>query len=237
MTAEIDEITTEPSVEFDAKHFDDLVTNAIGEPDEIANEEANEDVAAAILYYRSLDAGSRTTARRYLENDAKQKVLEGKFAEGRSILLLADRIKKPVTRKRVRSSTPTRKPRNRTGEVATHIAAIQLGYSLAMLDAHNDQTLDPDWQDRIAEHATAEAQERAAQYALWLKGGQKGEEPEISEVEKAAARISLGRAPKGAGRKPATAGTRAPEPEPEPEHVDPVAAVVDDALAAFAPEL
>jgi len=232
MTAAIDETTTAPSAEFDAKHFDDLVTNAIGEPEEIANEEANEDVAAAITYYRSLDDKGRLAARRYLENDAKEKVLEGKFAEGQSILLLADRIKKPITRKRIRSGTSTRKPRNRTGAVATHIAAIQLGYSLAMLDAHNDQTLDQNWQDQIAEHATAEAQERAGQYALWLKGGQEGDEPEVSEVEKAAARISLGRAPRGAGRKPKTATT-----EPTPEQTEQVEAATDDALAVFAQEI
>lgn len=151
--------------------------------------------------YRALDRAEKTLARRTVDTRATTAIYAGDILVAQRLVRIKDELVKPAKTTRVRVA-----PKNHTDAVVSEILAIQLGYSLAVARASADTDLDADWQQKIAALATGEAQVRATEYAAWLDGKREGDEPEgVTEVEKSAARISLGRGPKGQGRKPKVA--------------------------------
>ena len=85
--------------------------------------------------------------------------------------------------------------------IAENVAQIQLAYALAISDL--PEGIDADALNaKVAELVTEDSQAQAAEYRAFIENGQDGTEPEFSQTVKAAARISLGRGPKGQGRKP-----------------------------------
>lgn len=189
---------------FDLNAFADLLTNAIDE----AEDPESEDVRALVKHYRELGRKPKARARTYVDEQAQEAVMSRNLEHGRAFFLLRDALVKAPNPPKPRPAKPRHNP---TDGVVISIASIQIAYSLATLEAHANPTLDVDWQERIAAVATAEAQERALAYLQWLRDKQEGAEPEASDVEKAAARIALGRSPKGAGRKPRLEVEQAPE--------------------------
>lgn len=150
--------------------------------------------------YHDFNRAGKNAARKIVEDRAHGAIMNSELAAAQALLSAKDEMLKPLPA----SGTPRapRAPKNATDDVVQAIAAIQLAYSLSMLKAHGSTELDADWQERISANATSDAQDRTAAYAAWLEAKQEGEEPAANDVEKAAARISLGRAPKGQGRKP-----------------------------------
>lgn len=225
MTA-TDDVTT-PDVEtaddFDAETFTTLVTNAMDAP---TDPEA-EDTQALLAHYRTLDRKGKAAGRKYIEDEAQKEVMQGNLAYAQALFSIRDLVvNAPKAPKERKPAAPRHNP---TSGVVNSIAAIQIGYSLAMVSAHGNPTLDSDWQERIGEVATTEAQARAQAYMEWLIDKQPGEEPEAGEVEKAAARIALGRSPKGQGRKPKTEKV-----EPETDESGTLVADSDVTAAALA---
>ncbi|AKL88268.1 hypothetical protein GMA3_91 [Gordonia phage GMA3] len=109
----------------------------------------------------------------------------------------------------------TRKPADPALAVGKNIAQVQLAYAVAMASVPTN--VDPARITEITgELVTEAAQTEALEYRAWIYGGMEGAEPEASDVAKAAARISLGRGPKGQGRKPKTADV----PESDAESAD-----------------
>lgn len=150
--------------------------------------------------YHEFDRNGKTVARKLVEERATTAIMNSDIHGAQVLIRLKDEMIKPMPV----SGTPRapKAPKNSSDDVIAQIAAITLAYSLAFGDAKNNPAMDADFEAKVAELATADAQQRSAAYATWLKNKQEGDEPQISEIEKAAARISLGRAPKGQGRKP-----------------------------------
>ncbi|AOE44604.1 hypothetical protein SEA_JUMBO_97 [Gordonia phage Jumbo] len=91
---------------------------------------------------------------------------------------------------------------------AALVAQIQLAYAVALSDIPAGISVE-DFQAKVAEIVTPDEQNAATQYRAFIENGQKGDEPNVSDLAKAAARVSLGRGPKGQGRKPKAAETAA----------------------------
>lgn len=80
-------------------------------------------------------------------------------------------------------------------------AQIQLAYAVSMATAPAGVD-SADYSARVSASLTENDQSDAIAYRNWIEAGQTGDEPNVSELAKSAARISLGRSPKGQGRKP-----------------------------------
>lgn len=181
----------------DTTAFEEAVEALLNAP---AGTETKDLVLAVRREYHNFDRNGKTVARKMIEDQGISAVMNSQLDAAQTLIRLKDEMIKPLPV----SGQPRapRAPKNSTEDVVAQIASIQLAYSLSMLKANSNSELDADWQSKIADIATAEAQDRAGAYAAWLEAKQEGDEPEASEVEKAAARVSLGRAPKGQGRKP-----------------------------------
>ncbi|WKW85539.1 hypothetical protein SEA_REYNAULD_87 [Rhodococcus phage Reynauld] len=200
MTAPTDQATGSVTTVDVLSAFKDLIADAIVEAPDCSDEQKN----SVYEEYVGLDRNAKTTARTFVESEIRDAVRERKFPEAQVLSDLRDGMVSAA--KSAAASTPRKRNRNRTEETVATILPIQLGYSLAMIAAQEEAGLDPNWQEQIAAGATPEAQERAQQYRNWLLNNQSGEEPEANEAEKAGARISLGRAAKGQGRRKTAKG-------------------------------
>lgn len=189
-------VETEKEV-VDITAFQAAVDTLLGAPD---GSDTDALVLAVRTEYHEFGRAGKTAARKLVEEGGTAAIMNSDLASAQTLLRLKDEMVKPLPT----SGQPRapKAPKNSAEEVVAHIAAIQLAYSLSMLAANSNSALDENWGEQVSEIATAEAQERAGAYAAWLVAKQEGPEPEASEVEKAAARVSLGRAPKGQGRKP-----------------------------------
>ncbi|USH45091.1 hypothetical protein SEA_CAMERICO_95 [Gordonia phage Camerico] len=110
---------------------------------------------------------------------------------------------------------PAGSPKTAADPVAAAVALtaqIQLAYAVSMAEAPAGISAE-DYQARVSASLSENDQAHAQSYRAWLENGQTGTEPEVSDLAKAAARISLGRGPKGQGRKPKSAET-APAADP-----------------------
>jgi hypothetical protein len=178
----------------DLSAFKDAVENVISDPADVSEE----DTKAAQHEYRELSRKGKAGARSYVEDQTANAVLAGNLGQAQALLALADALRNSGTK----TSGPSapRKPKNPTDSYVEHVAQIQLAYSLSVLNA--PENLDEDWKERVQAKCDADAQTRAQAYRAFVEAKQEGDEPEATESEKAGARISLGRAPKGQGRKP-----------------------------------
>lgn len=172
--------------------------------------------------YRGLDKKGRAAALRWLTERGKKLVLQGKFAEAQSAVMILEQAKR---RPAPANPIGPRPKANPTPVVVDQVASIALGYAVAVLLAAENPHLDEDWETRRDALVTAAGQDAALAYARWLQNRQKGEEPMATEVQKAAARVALGRSPKGQGRKP--------RPDPKPAAPAEPGAVTDADVAAF----
>lgn len=205
MTAPVDETTAteateavavEPTEVVDLTAFEEAVLEVVEDPENVSEEAT----LAARTAYQALGRNGKTAARKHVETAAVDAVMAGNLPEAQTLHRLKDEILKPIPAD-TKPRAP-RKPKNPTEGVVAGIVAIQLGYALAVQAAMNTENIDANWQEQVSVLATGEAQERAGAYVAWLLAKQEGVEPEVSELEKAAARVALGRAPKGQGRKP-----------------------------------
>lgn len=83
----------------------------------------------------------------------------------------------------------------------SHAESLQKAFGLVALDRNRPEELAPDWWQHLPRDVTD-----AQTYRDWLLSDpvERGDEPRIAEVDKRAARLSIGRAPGGQGRKPIT---------------------------------
>lgn len=175
---------------------------------ESAKDSKNELVKTVRRAYTALSRLGKTEARNQVKDDAQKAVMDGHLEKAQKLFLIQN------TGLKVLAAT-TAKPKDNTTKSAERVLGIQLAYSLAYTAAQADETVDD---AKFAELVSqtdadrAESEARARVYVDWLKGGQEGDEPEASAVEKAGARLSLGRGPGGQGRKPASASANAEIP-------------------------
>lgn len=157
------------------------------------------------IAYTALDPEGRSMARKYVDEAAQQFVMAGKLVEAQAMFPLRDSIRKPPRKVRTGPASARRSTVNPTEAFVSLVASVRLAYALAFTSSGSVTGLADDWQEQIDALATEEAQGRAAEYRAWVDSGMSTEEPHATDVEKAAARVSLGRAAKGQGRRPKTA--------------------------------
>ncbi|URG17461.1 hypothetical protein Mbo2_091 [Rhodococcus phage Mbo2] len=195
MTAPATENAT-PEVEADLTEFKAVVELVSGATDETAKDATDK----ARTVYRDLGRKGMAAARSYLSDLGNKIVLEGDLDKAQKVIKLSQDILKPAPSAKKGGSSANKAPKDPTAEHIDHVAAIQLGYSLSILEA--PEGIAEDWRERAAAKADEEAQTQAQEYRRFLLNKQEGTEPNVPEFVKAGARISLGRAPKGQGRKP-----------------------------------
>ena len=176
---------------------------------------------AAVAAYADLEPrAGKSAGRAHLDDTTREVVLEGNLEAAQRLFALKDALSaRPSGGSSIQRLTPTE----------AHIElvqGIQLGYALAV--GHPGAGVDADWGDKLTQ-PDDELVKIAAEYREWLASGQMGQEPSATKVAKAAARISLGRGPKGQGRRPnskaatttlAEASTPAAEVNGEPVPAD-----------------
>jgi hypothetical protein len=199
----------------DLSKFNDAVSDAISD-----GAPSKDDVKSVRQAYGELEPRrGKSAARARLDDDIREAVESGNVLGAQSLYALKDAIAKSGGLKGGRTAAA---PKNPTEAQVARVLAIQLGYALAFTIV--PEGVDPDWKDQVKADSTLEAQ--AKEYRTWLENGQEGEEPSVPESAKAGARISLGRAPKGQGRKPKKDGDTAAEAAPA---ASPLADSADDA--------
>ncbi len=183
--------TEEVNIESFSQSFDKLLKSKAKDRSSLAD--------SAVAEYASLEGrGNKSAARRIVDKAVDDSIRSGDIATAQLIIIsVRDKLvtTKPAT---------GRKPKNPTEAAVETVATIGIAYNLALANEAKGKNVDPDWQEKASALVTNEAVERANTYVAWLNSGQEGDEPKISEIEKSAARISLGRGPKGQGRKPKT---------------------------------
>lgn len=200
MTAVADPTVTEatattaaPAVEeapIDLTKFNDAVSDAISDGAPSAEEIKN----VRRVYGELEPRKGKSAARAKLDDDVRDAIQGSNITQAQALLAIKDAILKSGGL----SGKRTAAPKNPTEAHTSNVLAIQIGYSLAYSNV--PEGVDPNWIDLVK--ATPELEASAQSYRKWLSDGQEGDEPEVPEAAKAGARISLGKAPKGQGRKP-----------------------------------
>lgn len=238
MTAPAVETATAPAeqpaatVEADLSGFQDAVLNVIADPTNVDPA----DVEKARAEYLKLDRKGKAAARAHVSEGSQTAVFNGNLPEAQALMRLNQELVVPTQTK---GKTGGAKPKDPTEAFALEQATAQLAYSLTVLnkpEAVDDEALAA----KLGELVTEDVQALADQYRTWVSNGSKGDEPELPEYAKAAARISLGRSPKGQGRKPAAKkeeATAAPADEtatvPATAPVTTEAPITDATVAAY----
>ena len=158
----------------------------------------------ALTAYASLNRASKIAARKWLAKLGHDAVMSENAKLARVIFTTRDRI----TKRTGPAAAPLRLRRAVPNPVE-HLTALALAYSVAVSDlatkaADGVDDIPADAQERATSALTEELQANAQRYRRWLEAGQDDEEPDVSEVAKAGARLSLGRSARGVGRKPKT---------------------------------
>lgn len=212
-TAATTEAPTEAPV--DLTKFNDAVSDAISDGAPSADEIKNVRRVYGDLEPRK----GKSAARNKLDEDVRDAIKASNVIQAQALLEIKDAILKGGGLK----GTRTAAPKNPTEAHTSNVLAIQIGYSLAYSNV--PEGVDPNWVDLVK--ATPELEQAAQSYRKWLSEGQEGTEPEVPEAAKAGARISLGKAPKGQGRKPGK--------DKATEASNPAAGALDSAPAGTTP--
>lgn len=203
--------TGDAADDLDLAVFNDAVTNAISD-----RSPTEADIAAVRAAYQALEPRKgKLAARNAIKDDIRNAIANRDIELAQALVAVEDGMSKAVGRPSAGVS-----PKNATAAHIERVVSIQLGYSLAYTNvpAH----VASDWADSVK--IDAELERQSQEYRRWLETGQKNDQPEpnVPEVAKMGARISLGRGPKGQGRKPkqdAQAQAAAPQvntPPPPP---------------------
>ena len=206
MTAVVDPTVTEATATtateapVDLSKFNDAVSNAISD-----GAPSDDEIKAVRRVYGELEPRKgKSAARAKLDDDIKESIENSNVVSAQALFKIKDAIVKSGGLK----GTRTAAPKNPTEAHVSNVLAIQLGYSLAYSNVADG--VDANWVDQVK--STPELEADAQKYRAWLSGGQEGTEPEVSDAAKAGARISLGKAPKGQGRKPGKDADKAANP-------------------------
>lgn len=195
MTAPASESTSTQADEPDLTEFQEAAAAVLAADADAVADATN----TARKAYRETGRKGMAAIRAYLSDESNRVILvEGDLDKAQKLIKLSQDILKPAPSKKKDQVQKT--PKDITADYIEHVAAIQLGYSLSILEA--PAALAEGWKEQVQVKADETAQEQARTYRIFLENKQEGEEPDVPEFVKAGARISLGRAPKGQGRKP-----------------------------------
>ncbi len=168
--------------------------------EEVSVEEAgnpkNDNVKAVRQAYTDLSRKGKAAAKKWLADEGQKAVESDDFARAKLLGRLRDNGTKVIA-----ASTGESTRKGDDEKLVEVIKGLAIGYGVAT--ARAAAGVATDWQERSA--VTDEDVAAASAYADWIAGGQEGTEPTATDDQKAGARVSLGRGPKGQGRKPGPA--------------------------------
>lgn len=185
--------------------FHAAVKKVIDNPD-AAKDDKSDEIVAIRRAYGALSKDERRSVKLWLKETSQTLVDEGvekddmsKVKSGNAVVIITRTALKPLAPvSSITGSTAT--PADPTDAFVELKSTVYLAY--AVVEATKGESVDESEAEKVQALVTSEAQTRAVAYRAWIEGGMEGEEPEATNLEKAAARISLGRSPKGQGRKP-----------------------------------
>ena len=192
MTAAVENETATAEVEevVDLTEFKDAV-------EEVSVEEAgnpkNENVKALRQVYTDLSRKGKSAAKRWLADEGQKALEDEDYARAKLLGRLRDNGTKVIA-----ASTGESTRKGDDEKLVEVIKGLAIGYGVATARAAGGVATD--WDSRSA--VSQEDIDAAAAYAAWIESGQEGAEPTATDDQKAGARVSLGRGPKGQGRKP-----------------------------------
>lgn len=148
--------------------------------------------------YAGLDGRpAKAKARSLLDDAIGHAVEEGNDEGAKRLVELRTRLKNRNWRK---SKLPPRKE-SKLSQYLEHAGALQIAFGIVATEIPDDVAglLDPNWLTALPTDNS-----RALLYRRWLLDDPdtRGPEPDVFEIDKRAARVSLGRAPGAAGRPP-----------------------------------
>lgn len=192
----------------DLSNFQAAVAAATTDVDAL-NETGNKDVHAVRRAYTDLGRKGKAAAKAWLVDQSTEAVMEDRSADAKKFMVL-----KQVGVKVLASSGGGTSNANKTAEkLLDGIKTLQIAYSLAISIAQNSTSPElADWENKIG--VTEDDIAAARTYAEWIENPV-GDEPDVSDLQKQGARVSLGRGPKGQGRKPGSGKVAADAPAEE----------------------
>lgn len=155
--------------------------------------------------YNTLGPKSKRAVKRLLKDEAEKCVMErNDFAEAKRLMLINNNAAKSTS---VASGNATRSRKTPEEKALETFKVLHYAYQLVF-------TRLQDAGINVTENTPEATDLSGAQaYASWLENGQEGDEPELDNDLKRAARVSIGRGPAGQGRKPGK--TKAEDTEAE----------------------
>jgi len=187
------ETTEAPEEVVDLREFNDAVTNAISDGDP-----GKEELRAVRRVYGTLEARKgKYAARAQVDEDIRSAIQSGNLRDAQALYIVKDALTKGGLSSGGGGSKSAKNP------VEAHLTTMaSIGVAWSLVQANGPAGADPaDLQTRAQALITTDTISQAQEYVNWLNSDQEGDEPDVPEVAKAAARVSLGRAPKGQGRK------------------------------------
>jgi len=193
--------------EFDLTDFNAALTAAIDNRDESTGDVPEADVEKVVQAYRLIKgAKGKNAAKKVVDEAMKVAMNEADITRARANLQITDKlVAGPVSSGG--SRTP-REPVDPTADFVERVAGLRLAVSLVGEIA--PEGVAEDWSAQ-ADSKVEELAGSVAEYRAWLDNDNedKGEEPEVSPIVKAAVKLAQGKAAKVGARKRST-GTSQP---------------------------
>jgi hypothetical protein len=194
-----------PEVEIDLSGFKAAVEAAVTDTearDATTGELPETLIEPVNAEFRKLEgAKPKNKARQYLNDQLREAMNQRNLPLARSYMLLADKL----TASGGGGGKTERQPADPTEAFVQRVVGLELARTLA--SGNVPEGVSEDWREK-ANSLLAESTEAANGYLAWVTSDaeDKGDEPEVSAVVKAAVKLSLGKAAKVGGRQSSGGG-------------------------------
>lgn len=196
--------TTE-SAPVDLSAFEAAVTAAVDEADTTTGEVPEASIASVTAEYRKLEGlKAKNAAKKHVADGMKDAMNGESLPRARAFLMLQE--KALVAASGGTGSTATRTPADPTEAFVQRIATLNLASAAAQASVPDG--VNEDWPTKVGA-LVDESQGAVSSYIEWLTADEdsRGDEPEVSVVVKAAAKLALGKSAKAGGARITSSGT------------------------------
>jgi hypothetical protein len=203
------ETTEAPATEsapVDLSAFEAAVSAAVDEADVTTGEVPEASISSVTAEYRKLDGlKAKNAAKKLVADGMKEAMNDNSLPKARAYLSLQEKALVAAGGS-TGGGTARREPADPTEAFVQRIATLNLASAAAQ--ANVPDGVAEDWGTRVGNLVT-ESTEAVSGYIKWLTSDDedRGEEPEVSVVVKAAAKLSLGKSAKAGGARITSSGT------------------------------
>jgi hypothetical protein len=193
------------SAPVDLSAFEAAVSAAVDEADVTTGEVPEASLSTVTIEYRKLEGlKAKNAAKKLVADGMKEAMNDNSLPKARAYLSLQEKALVAASGS-TGGSTP-RQPADPTEAFVQRIATLNLASAAAQ--ANVPDGVAEDWGVRVGNLVT-ESSEAVSGYVKWLTSDDenKGDEPEVSVVVKAAAKLSLGKSAKAGGARITSSGT------------------------------